>query len=48
VLSARDPSLDAWRGAAAYANGLFEKQEAYASSVDRATYEEVGVNRIFM
>ena len=47
VTSGQDASLDAWRGAAAYANDKIAHGASYATFVDRKTYEEVGASRVF-
>ena len=48
VVDAWDPDLDAWRGAAAYANGSLKQKEAFATYVNKREYEELGPNRIFV
>ncbi|UPR03648.1 actin [Chloropicon primus] len=48
VLTGKDASLDAWRGAAAYSSGLLSKGGGYATFVDKKGYEEMGANRVFL
>ena len=40
--------LDAWQGAAAYANNLLPHREALADSATKAIYDELGRDRIFL
>jgi actin-related protein 5 len=48
VFNSQDACLDAWKGAAAYANDLLEHNESFAAFVDKSTYNEVGMERTFL
>ena len=48
ILSSQDSLLDAWNGAAGYANNELLNKETYADSVNKTEYEEVGKDRIFV